>query len=175
MQIILIKSVRKLGKVGTIVNVKNGYGRNYLIPQEFAIRATKDNIAKFDSLQKKLIKSNEENRDIAEKAATSIKGKNLIFIAQSSPDGRLFGSVNAKDLAVKLSELVNIPLNYTNILMDSPIKLNGVYEIQVILHPEVITNILVVVAKTESEAQDALREFQENNKKSQEEKDQAII
>ncbi|MFK7973975.1 MAG: 50S ribosomal protein L9 [Rickettsiaceae bacterium] len=160
MQVILLKSVRKLGKVGDVVNVASGYGRNYLIPQDFAISATKDNLSKFSSLQKQLEQKNNDNKSLAEKAALAIKGKHITFIAQSASDGRLFGSVTAKSLALEVSKLIEtIKLNYTNVLLDSPIKFNGVYEIKLILHPEIITSVLVVIAKTESEAQDALNEF----------------
>jgi len=178
MQVILVKPVRKLGKVGETVTVANGYGRNYLVPQEFAIRATKENIAKFASLQKDLEAKNIENRKLAEKAAKAVAGKHLVFVTQSAADGRLFGSVSAKSLAVELSKLVETKLSYNNVLLESPIKFNGVYNVQIVLHPEVITSILVVVAKTETEAQDALKEYKEGGKKkeaAQKEEELAII
>lgn len=173
MQVILVKPVRKLGKVGETVTVANGYGRNYLIPQEFAIRANKENIEKFSTIQKDLEAKNSKNKVEAEKAAKSIEGKHIDFIAQSAADGRLFGSVSAKNLAMEISKLAGVTLNYSNILIDSPIKFNGVYNIQIILHPEIITNILVVVAKSESEAQDALREHKEGGSKKEDEHKQA--
>ncbi|GAB4166749.1 MAG: 50S ribosomal protein L9 [Rickettsiaceae bacterium] len=175
MQVILVKPIRKLGKVGETVKVADGYGRNYLIPQKFAIRATNDNVAKFDSLKQELEAANNKNKTVAEKAATSLKGKHITFIAQSSSDGRLFGSVSAKAIAVELSKLVDIQLNYTNVLLDNPIKLNGVYDVQVVLHPEVITNILVIVAKTDTEAQDSLREFKEGGKKESKAKEEELL
>lgn len=167
MQVILVKPVRKLGKVGETVNVANGYGRNYLIPQKLAIRATNDNLEKFATLQKELEAKNAESKKAAEKAAKAIDGKHLDFITQSAADGRLFGSVSLKALAVKISEIAKIKLNYSNILLDSPIKFNGVYNVQVVLHPEVTASVLVVVAKTESEAQDALIEFKEGGNKAE--------
>ena len=175
MQVILVKPVRKLGKVGETVNVANGYGRNYLIPQKLAIRATNDNLEKFATLQKELEAKNTENKIAAEKAAKAIDGKHLDFITQSAADGRLFGSVSLKALATKISEMDKIQLNYSNILLDSPIKFNGVYNVQVILHPEVTASILVVVAKTESEAQDALIEFKEGGSKAEDEAKEAEL
>ena len=175
MQVILVKPVRKLGKVGETVNVANGYGRNYLIPQKLAIRATNDNLEKFATLQKELEAKNTENKIAAEKAAKAIDGKHLDFITQSAADGRLFGSVSLKALATKISEIDKIQLNYSNILLDSPIKFNGVYNVQVILHPEVTASILVVVAKTESEAQDALIEFKEGGSKAEDEAKEAEL
>ena len=90
MQVILVKPVRKLGKVGNTVTVADGFGRNYLIPQEFAIRATKENIAKFSSLQKDMEAKNAENKVDAEKVVAAIKSKHITFITQSAADGRLF-------------------------------------------------------------------------------------
>ncbi|MDP5110566.1 MAG: 50S ribosomal protein L9 [Rickettsiaceae bacterium] len=175
MQVILVKSVRKLGKVGETVDVANGYGRNYLIPQNLAIRATNDNLEKFASLQKDLEAKNVESKKLAEKAAKAIDGKHLDFITQSAADGRLFGSVSLKALAAKVSKIADLELNYSNILLDSPIKFNGVYNVQIILHPEVTASVLVVVAKTESEAKDALIEFKEGGAKAEEEAKEAQL
>ena len=169
MQVILVKPVRKLGQVGETVTVTNGYGRNYLVPQEFAIRATKQNIEKFAALQKDLESKNSKNKVEAEKAAKLIEDKHIDFVTQSAADGRLFGSVSAKTLAIEISKFAGVALNYSNILLDAPIKFNGVYNVQIILHPEIITNILVVVAKSEAEAQDALIDHKEGGSKKEEE------
>ena len=168
MQIILIKPVRKLGKVGEVVNVKNGYGRNFLVPQGIAIRATKDNLGKFAALQKELEEKNIQEKSKMEATAKALDGKHLTFVTQSGADGRLFGSISLKLLASSLSELSGYKLNYSNILLDSPIKVNGVFKVQVMLHPEIFASVLVVVAKSESEAQDALIEYKEGGKKKSE-------
>lgn len=168
MQVILVKSVRKLGKVGETVSVADGFGRNFLIPQGHAIRATKENLEKFSALKKELESQNAESKKDAESAAKAIKGKHIDFITQSAADGRLYGSVTAKVLATEISKLTKTELNYSNVLLDAPIKFNGVYEIQVVLHPEVTTSVLVAIAKTEPEAQDALREFKEGGPKKEE-------
>ncbi len=159
MQIILTKPVRNLGKVGEVVNVKNGYGRNFLIPQDLAIRATKDNIAKFSAIQKDLEKKNSENKTAMEKAAKALDGKHFIFVTQSGADGKLFGSVSLKLIASSISKETDIKLSYSNILLDDPIKFNGVYKVKLALHPEIIASVLVVVAKSDSEAKDALQEY----------------
>lgn len=161
MEVILVKPVRKWGKVGDKITVANGYGRNYLIPQKFAVRATKENIDRFVGMQKDLEAKNLKEKEIAQKAAGLIKNKHINFITQSAVDGRLFGSVSAKQLAVEISKLAGITLNYSSVLLDTPIKFNGVYNIQIVLHPEVITNIFIVVAKSEPEAQDTLKEYKE--------------
>ncbi len=172
MQVILTKSVRKLGKVGEIVNVANGYGRNYLVPQELAVRATKENITQFDTIKGDLEKKNNEAVKLAEKAAKAMEGKHIVFITQSAADGRLFGSVSAKALAIEISKLTETNLSYNNIIIESPIKYNGVYEISVSLHADIVENILVVVAKTESEAQESLKEYKEGGVKDSEEEKQ---
>lgn len=168
MQVILIKPVRKLGKVGEVVNVKNGYGRNFLVPQGIAIRATKDNLGKFAALQKELEEKNIQAKSKMEATAKALDGKHLTFVTQSGADGRLFGSISLKLLASSLSELSGYKLNYSNILLDSPIKVNGVFKVQVMLHPEIFASVLVVVAKSESEAQDALVEYKKGGKKKSE-------
>lgn len=169
MQVILVKPVRKLGQVGETVTVANGYGRNYLVPQSFAIRATKENKEKFVAIQKELEAKNTENKLEAEKILKIIEGKHIDFVAQSAADGRLFGSVTPKSLALEISKLAGITLNYSNIMLDAPIKFNGVYNIQVVLHPEIITDILVVVAKSESEAQVALQDHKDGGSKKEDE------
>jgi len=174
MQVILIKPVRKLGKVGEIVNIKDGYGRNYLVPLGFAIRATKENIGKFAALQSNLEKTNAQDKLKMEAAAKALDDKHLTFVTQSGADGRLFGSVSLKLIASSLSEISGYKLNYSNIIIDNPIKFNGVYKIQVMLHPEIFVSVLVVVAKSDSEAQDALSEYKEaKNNKSESDKEQA--
>ena len=159
MQIILIKPVRKLGQVGQTINVKNGYARNYLIPNELAIMATKENIAFFAKQKKELEEKNANLKQEAELAAKGLTGKHLTYISSAAADGKLFGSVGAKNIAADVSKLVGSLLSYDNIFLDTPIKLLGVYQVEVSLHPEVLVNILVVVARSESEAADSLREY----------------
>ena len=164
MQVILIKPVRKLGKVGKIVRVKNGYGRNFLIPRNLVIRATKENLEKFSTIQKNLETKNTTEKLKMETAAKALDGKHLIFVTQSGADGRLFGSISLKLLAASLSKLIDYKLSYANVMVDNPIKSNGVFKIQVILHPEISVPIIVIVAKSDSEAQDALHRYKENEK-----------
>ncbi len=168
MQVILIKPVRKLGKVGEVVNVKDGFGRNFLIPKEFAIRATKDNLSRFAAIQKDLEKKNDKSKKEMETAALAINNKHLTFVTQSGADGRLFGSISLKLLASSISEIAGYKLTYSNIILEQPIKFNGVYKVQVMLHPEIFASVLVVVAKSDSEAQDALLEYNSDLKKQKE-------
>lgn len=174
MQVILVKPVRKLGKVGEVVNVKDGYGRNFLVPQDLAIRATKENLAKFASIQSQIEERNKKDKTDMHAAASKINDKHLIFATQSGADGRLFGSISLKLIASSLSEICGYKLNYSNILLESPIKFNGVYKVQVMLHPEIFASVLVVVAKSESEAQDALRDYKEGGKKEESTKSSGV-
>lgn len=162
MQVILIKSIRKLGQIGEIVTVAKGYGRNYLIPQKLATRATHKNLENFSLNKQHLEKQNLENKQEATKVAQAIDGSNFNFILPSSADGRLFGSVSLKAIAIRVSDTIKTKLNYSNILLDKPIKFNGVYTVEVVLHPEITSSILVVVAKTEPEALNALERFKNN-------------
>ena len=165
MQIILTKSVTKLGKVGDIVKVRDGYGRNFLLPNNLAIRATKDNLNHFDSIKAELEKKNQDTIATANKVAKSINGKNITFIEQSSADGKLYGSISARDIALKLSEIADFELSYEHIALDAPVKFNGVYEVKINLHPEVSSNIVIVVAKSEEEAKLALQQHNEPEEK----------
>lgn len=164
MQVILTKPLRKLGKIGDVVNVRAGYGRNYLLPQNLAIRATEDNIASFNSIKEELERKNKTNVSEAQKLLKLLEGKNVIFSLPSSTDGKLFGSITARNIADELSKMIGSTLSYENIALEHPVKYNGAYEVRVNLHPEVSTKIMVVVAKTLEEAQATLQEYHSSNK-----------
>lgn len=164
MQVILTKSVKKLGKIGDVVSVKSGYGRNYLLPNDFAIRATEDNMALFEEQKKSLAASNEELKKKASVAAKRMENKNVTFILQAAADGRLFGSVSAKLIADRLSEESGFDLNYSNIVLDQPIKFTGVYPLEIAYHAEIHGNINVVAARSDSEAQELIMEALEEKK-----------
>lgn len=171
MQVILTKPLRKLGKIGDVVNVKAGYGRNYLLPQNLAIRATEGNVASFNSIKAELENKNKSNISEAEKLLKLLDGKNVIFALPSSTDGKLFGSITARNIADELSKIIgNIgnSLSYENIALEHPVKYNGVYEVKVNLHPEVSSKITVVVAKTPEEAQASLQEHHSSAKENNE-------
>lgn len=165
MQVILKKSIRKLGKIGETIEVANGYGRNYLIPQNLAMRATKENVEQFELAKQEFEKKNQDHISQAKKIASEISGKHVFVITESAADGRLFGSVNAKSLAKEISKLAGTELTYTSISLDKPIKFNGVYNIPVELHSEVNVDVIVVVSRSDSEAADALKEYKETPEK----------
>lgn len=159
MQVILLKPVRKLGKIGEIVNIKDGYGRNFLIPGKFAIRVTKSNLELFEQQKIDFEKNNQDNIANAKKLIDVISGKDVSFIRQSADDGRLFGSVNAKEIARELAKKYNYAFKHSNVFLENPIKTTGISEVEIILHTEVSTKILVNIARSESEAADSLKNY----------------
>lgn len=157
MDIILLEKVEKLGNVGEIVSVKNGFARNYLIPQNKALRATAANKVEFEARKADLVKENDAKRKEAEKAAKGIDGKVLTVIRQAGDDGRLYGSVKARDIA-KAAEDEKLAIEARTINLSDPIKYVGSYDIKVRLHPEVVVDVKVNIGRTEEEANDILKE-----------------
>lgn len=158
MEVILIKPVRKLGRIGEVHKVADGFGRNYLLPQKLAVRATELNK---ELIIKQKHKLEEKDRQIKEEIAKInelTKDQKLVFIRQTSEDGKLFGSVNNKEIADQLSKNVSYPISHLNIILDKQIKSTGLYTVEVRLHPELSTEVTVIVARSESEIQDYLRD-----------------
>ena len=125
MEIILVKPVRKLGKIGEILKVKNGFGRNYLIPQKLAIRATELNKQLIVQQKHEFEEKDKKVMSDAETISNLIKGKDLIFIRQSADDGRLFGSVSSKEIAENLSKIASHPISYLHVVLDKQINQRG--------------------------------------------------
>ncbi len=157
MEVILIKPVRKLGKIAEILKVKKGFARNYLIPRKLAIRATEINKQFIETQKHDLEEKDLKIRYEAEAINNIISSKELVFIRQSSDDGRLFGSVNNKEIAESLSKASSQLISHLNIILNKPIKSTGVFVVEVRLHADLSTNITVIVARSESEAQDYAR------------------
>lgn len=157
MQVILIERLANLGNIGDTVNVKDGYARNYLIPQKKALRATKDNIAFFEAKRAEIEARNAEQQKKAEVASKTVENAVVTLIRAASDDGRLFGSVSARDIAVALQEKKHA-VERQHVILATPIKEIGIYPIQIELHPEVTVSVKVNVARSESEAEAALKE-----------------
>ncbi len=158
MQVILTKAVRKLGKVGDKVNVKDGYGRNFLLPRELAIRATAANIKIFDEKLTDLSNKHEDDRKQCEALKMKYDNANLTFISQSAADGKLFGSITSKLIANQFAKHISSEnIDYSNVLLDNPIKNVGMYPVKITLHPDVIVNVNVIIARSDSEAQEILK------------------
>ena len=145
MEVILLESLNKLGKIGDLVNVKDGYARNYLIPQKKALRANDENKDYFAKIKKDLV---EKNNKVIEDAKLSIKkivNNEVIFVRNASDNGQLYGSVSPKDVANFFIEK-NIDVKPSNVNFHNAIKKVGIYDINIKLHPEVGCNIKINVS-----------------------------
>lgn len=155
MEVILLERVGRLGSLGDKVTVKDGYARNFLLPKGKALRATKDNLTVFEARKAEIAKQNDEKRAEAQKIAASLDNASVIIIRQSGEEGRLFGSVSARDIAAAVAEK-NKAVNHQMVTLNQAIKDVGVYPVSILLHPEVAVTVKVAVARTEAEAKDAL-------------------
>jgi len=151
MEVILLERVEKLGAIGDVVNVKNGFARNYLLPRKKALRANDANRKLFESNRARIEEENAERRSEAEKSAKSVEGKSVKLIRQASNVGHLYGSVSARDIAEAL-ESVGAHVAKSQVVLDRPIKDIGVHEVKIALHPEVAVTVKVNVARSPEEA-----------------------
>ena len=152
MQIILLERIEKLGAIGDVVNVKNGYARNFLLPNGKALRANEANRKVFEANREKIEAQNAERRAAAEKDSKSIDGVTIQLIRQASNTGQLYGSVSARDLAEAL-EADGHKVQKNQIVLNRPIKTIGLSEVKVALHAEVAVTIKVNVARSPEEAE----------------------
>jgi len=152
MEVILLERVEKLGQIGDIVNVKNGFARNYLLPNKKALRANEANKKVFEANRAKIEADNVEKRTDAEKASKGVDGKTVQLIRQASNTGQLYGSVSARDI-VEALEGVGATTTKSQIVLNRPIKAIGMHEVKVALHPEVSVTVKVNVARSPEEAE----------------------
>ena len=147
MEVILLEHVEKLGRMGDKVNVKNGYARNYLLPQGKALRATDANMAYFEAQKAALEAHNQELFETASKLAESLNGFNAVLIRQAAETGQLYGSVTIRDIAAAIKDAVfDVARRY--VYLEKPIKDLGIYQVKLKLHPEVSQTILINIART---------------------------
>src|SRR5690349_2994818 len=151
MEVILLERVEKLGAIGDVVKVKDGFARNYLLPRKKALRANEANRKVFEANRARIEKENEEKRSDAEKASKGVEGKSVKLIRQASNAGHLYGSVSARDIAEAL-EGVGAHVAKSQVVLDRPIKEIGVHEVKIALHPEVAVTVKVNVARSPEEA-----------------------
>jgi large subunit ribosomal protein L9 len=152
MEVILLERVGKLGQMGDVVRVKDGFARNFLLPQGKALRATKDNRTKFETMKVDLEARNLEQKSEAEKVAEKLDGQGFTVIRQAAETGQLYGSVSPRDL-VSLVTDKGFKLSRSQIALNTPIKTIGLFKVPVSLHPEVEVNINVTVARSADEAE----------------------
>ena len=152
MQIILLERIEKLGTIGDEVSVKDGYARNFLLPNKKALRANEANRKVFEANRAKIEADNAAKRDDASKHAGNVDGKEVVLIRASSNAGQLYGSVSVRDIADALNEQ-GADVTKAMIVLERPIKTIGVYDVRVALHPEVSVNVKVNVARSADEAE----------------------
>ena len=152
MEVILLERVEKLGQMGDVVNVKPGFARNYLLPQNKALRATPENRENFESRRAELETANAERRSTAEKVGSGIEGSAVILVRQASDAGQLYGSVRPRDIAHALNEQ-GAEIERTQVKLDAPIKMIGLHTVRIAVHPEVAVEVTVNVARSEVEAE----------------------
>jgi large subunit ribosomal protein L9 len=156
MEVILLERVGKLGQMGDVVRVKDGFARNFLLPRGKALRATADNKTRFEEMRAELQARNLERKGGAEKVAATLDGKTIVVIRQASEAGQLFGSVSPRDIAGMLNA-DGAEVNRSQVVLNAPIKTIGQYKVPLALHPEVETVITVIVARSAGEAERVAR------------------
>ena len=156
MEVILLERIEKLGQMGDVVKVKDGFARNFLLPQKKALRASEHNLAYFEKEKVTLEANNLKQKQEAEVILTKLDDFNLIIIRQAGETGQLYGSVNTNDVKTSLNEN-GFVVEKNQIKLDKPIKELGIHKVSVKLHPEVQAIISVIVSRTESEAETLIK------------------
>ena len=164
MEVILIENIEKLGKVGDVVKVKDGYARNYLIPKKKVLRANKENLKVFDE-KKSVIEAEEKKRkEKSEEIAKKIKNLEIIIIKNAAENDQLYGSVTSKDIVKEILLLNKIELLNEQINLKKTLKSIGVYEVEISVYTDLKIKILVVVAKTKELGLKQIKEFKSPKK-----------
>jgi len=152
MDIILLERIEKLGSIGDVVTVKDGYARNFLLPQKKALRANDSNKKVFEANRERLEKENAERRAEAETQGEKVAGAEVVLIRAASNAGQLYGSVNVRDMVAGL-EAQGHEVDKKQVIMGAPIKSIGMHEVTVALHPEVHVTVKANVARSDDEAE----------------------
>jgi large subunit ribosomal protein L9 len=152
MQVILLERIGRLGQMGDVVNVKDGYARNFLLPQKKALRATQENLARFEKDRAQLEARDLELKKEAEAVAAKLAGQGFLAIRQAGDTGQLYGSVTTRDIA-EVVTAGGFTIDRRQIVLDRPIKTLGLHQTRVALHPEVIVQIALNIARSEDEAE----------------------
>jgi large subunit ribosomal protein L9 len=172
--LILLERVEKLGQMGQVVKVKPGYARNYLLPQKKALRATKENLAYFETQRAQLEASNLQRKSEATEIAAKLEGLSVVLVRQAGESGQLYGSVSARDIAEAVTE-AGFTVERRQVVLDRPIKTLGLHPVRVVLHPEVSVTVTANVAQSAEEAEmqakgiDPLRMREEEEEEAQRE------
>jgi large subunit ribosomal protein L9 len=152
MEVILLERVAKLGQMGEVVKVRDGFARNFLLKRNKALRATADNRAKFEGMKADLEARNLKAKGEAAQVAEKINGQNVIVLRQASETGQLFGSVTVRDI-ITAFETQGVGISRSQVMLDAPIKTIGKHKISIAVHPEVEVEVSVTVARSADEAE----------------------
>jgi large subunit ribosomal protein L9 len=151
MEVILLERIARLGSIGDTVKVRDGYGRNFLIPMKKALRATETNKKVFDARRAEIEAQNAASRGEAQAQAAKIDGVNITIVRQASQEGKLYGSVTVRDVADALKDAGH-EVPKSQIVLSTIIKTIGQYTVRVGLHAEVVANVTLTIARIENEA-----------------------
>src|SRR5262252_8967024 len=151
-ELILLERVEKLGQMGQLVKVKPGFARNYLLPQKKALRATKENLAYFETQRAQLEATNLQRKSEATEIGGKLEGLSVVVIRQAGESGQLYGSVSARDIAEAVTE-AGFTIERHQVVLDRPIKALGLHSVRVMLHPEVSVTVRANVAQSAEEAE----------------------
>ena len=151
MDVILLERIEKLGQMGDIVSVKPGFARNYLLPQRKALRATDDNVTRFEARKAHLEADNLTLKAEAESVAEKMEGAGVTAIRNAGEAGQLYGSVSGRDIATGLADS-GYTVDKRQVVIEQPIKMLGIFPVRVVLHPEVSVTVTVNVARSPEEA-----------------------
>ncbi len=151
MKVILTEKITKLGNIGDTVEVKTGYARNYLLPNNKAMRCTKENVALFEAKKAELVARHENAKKAAESKVDAVKNAKLHMIRQAGDTGQLYGSVSSRDIARALKEIAGVSVESAQVMLGSPIKSVGAFDTKIALHPDVIVDVKIYVAQTQDE------------------------
>jgi large subunit ribosomal protein L9 len=152
MEVVLLERVEKLGQMGDVVKVKDGFARNFLLAKKKALRATKANLVQFEKQREQLEANNLDQKKEASAVAAKLEGQTFALLRQAGDRGQLYGSVSTRDIAAAISA-GGFSIDREQVPLDKPIKMIGLYPTVVILHPEVRTTVTINVARTEEEAE----------------------
>ena len=151
-ELILLERVEKLGQMGQLVKVKPGFARNYLLPQKKALRATKENLAYFESQRAQLEANNLQRKSEATEIGGKLEGLTVVIVRQAGESGQLYGSVSARDIADGVTE-AGFTIEKRQVVLERPIKTLGLHPVKIVLHPEVSVTVTANVAQSAEEAE----------------------
>ena len=151
MKVILTEKITRLGTIGDTVEVKTGYARNYLLPNNKALRWSRENVALFEAQKAELQARHENAKKAAESKVDAVKNAKMYMIRQAGDTGQLYGSVSSRDIARELKQVANVDVSSAMVMLGAPIKSVGAFDTKIALHPDVIVPIKVYVARTSDE------------------------